>query len=98
MQSSAGDHWWPRSVAIAYNQHFVQDIGAFQVGLGAVLLLAGVWAPRTRSDGRATGCRRRSGRACSLHLICRELGGTPQVDIPLASGITMLLLAADGSA
>jgi hypothetical protein len=28
----------------------------------------------------------------------RELGGTPQFDIPPASGITMLLLAADGSA
>jgi hypothetical protein len=25
-----------------YNQHFLQDIGAFQIGLGAVLLLA-VW-------------------------------------------------------
>ena len=68
MQSSAGDHRWPRAVAIGggigfvapgvwamvdprsfftalaafepYNQHVIQDIGAFQIGLGAVLLLA----------------------------------------------------------
>ena len=25
-----------------YNQHFLQDVGAFQVGLGVVLLLAGL--------------------------------------------------------
>jgi hypothetical protein len=28
-----------------YNQHLLQDLGAFQVGLGVVLLLA-VWRPR----------------------------------------------------
>jgi hypothetical protein len=31
-----------------YNQHFLQDVGAFQVGLGVVLLLAGL-------SGRANG-------------------------------------------
>ncbi len=27
-----------------YNEHFLRDIGAFQIGLGAVLLFAVVWA------------------------------------------------------
>ena len=31
-----------------YNQHFLQDVGAFQIGLGAVFLLAG---PSVRADG-----------------------------------------------
>ena len=35
-----------------YNQHFVQDIVAFQVGLGMVLLLAGV---PVRADGLRCG-------------------------------------------
>jgi hypothetical protein len=35
-----------------YNQHFVQDIGAFQVGLGAVLVLSVLLA---RADALTTG-------------------------------------------
>ncbi len=31
-----------------YNQHFLQDVGAFQIGLGVVLLLAGL---SLRADG-----------------------------------------------
>jgi hypothetical protein len=27
-----------------YNEHFIHDIGAFTLGLGAVLMLAAVWA------------------------------------------------------
>jgi hypothetical protein len=29
-----------------YHRHFIQDIGAFQIGLGAVLLLAATWRGR----------------------------------------------------
>jgi hypothetical protein len=122
MQSSAGDHWWPRAVAIGggigfvapgvwamvdprsfftalaafepYNQHFIQDIGAFQIGLGAVLLLAGVWARAQGLTVALLGVGVGAAAHAVSHLIGRELGGTPQFDIPLVSGIAVLLLAA----
>jgi hypothetical protein len=42
-----------------YNQHFIQDIGAFQIGLGAVLLLAGVWC-YSASSSRSSACPSRA--------------------------------------
>jgi hypothetical protein len=77
-----------------YNQHFVQDIGAFQIGLGAVLLLAGI--PR-RPDGLTValiGVGVGAALHTVSHLVGRDLGGTPERDIPLFAGMTVLLLAA----
>lgn len=77
-----------------YNQHFLQDIGAFQIGLGAVLLLAGAWV---RAEGLTValfGVGVGAAAHALSHLIGRELGGTPQSDIPLFSVIAVLLLAA----
>ena len=77
-----------------YNQHFLQDIGAFQIGLGAVLLLA---AAAIRADGLAVALLGVGvGAAFHLlsHLIGRDLGGTPQTDIPTFAFMTLLLLAA----
>ena len=79
-----------------YNQHFVQDIGAFQVGLGMVLLLAGV---PVRADG-LTVALVAVGVGAALHtvshIVGRDLGGTPERDIPLFAGVAVLLLAAGG--
>ena len=80
-----------------YNQHFLQDIGAFQVGLGAVLLLAGL-------SGRAdslTVALIGVGVAATLHtishLVGRDLGGAPGREIPAFAVIAAILLVAGGS-
>lgn len=77
-----------------YNQHFVQDLGAFQIGLGVVLLLAGVPG---RADG-LTVALLGVGVGAALHtlshVVGRDLGGTPQTDIPLFGTLAVLLLAA----
>ena len=77
-----------------YNQHFLQDIGAFQVGLGAVLLLAGVPA---RANGLAVALVG-VGVGAALHVVShvvgRDLGGPPATDIPSFAALAALLLAA----
>lgn len=75
-----------------YNQHFVQDLGAFQLGLGAVLLLAA-----TFRDALAVGLLGVAvGSAAHVvsHAVGHDLGGTPAVDIPLFSIVTVLLVSA----
>lgn len=77
-----------------YNQHFLQDIGAFQIGLGVVLLLAGV---RARADGLSValvGVGVGATFHAASHIVGRGLGGTPQTDIPLFATMAVLLLAA----
>ena len=79
-----------------YNQHFLQDIGAFQVGLGAVLLLAAV---PTRADGLAValvGVGVGAALHTVSHVVGRDLGGTPETDIPSFAVLAALLLAAGG--
>lgn len=79
-----------------YNQHFLHDIGAFQVGLGAVLLLAGV---PTRADGLTValiGVGVGAALHAVSHVIDRDLGGTPTTDIPSFAALAVLLLAAGG--
>ena len=77
-----------------YNEHLIQDIGAFQIGLGAVLLLA--VAPRV-GDGLVVAL---AGVGIGMvahtvsHVIGHDLGGTPAVDIPFFSILGGLLLAA----
>ena len=76
-----------------YNQHFIQDIGAFQLGLGAVLLLAAV---PSGGDGLAIallGTGVGSAAHVISHAVGHDLGGTPEVDIPLLSVLAVLLLA-----
>ena len=79
-----------------YNQHFLQDIGAFQVGLGVVLLLAAV---PSRSDGLAValvGVGVGAALHTVSHIVGRDLGGTPETDIPFFAALAVLLLAAGG--
>ena len=76
-----------------YNQHFIQDVGAFQIGLGAVLLLAAIPA---RSDALAVGLIGvgiGSAAHTVSHVVGRDLGGTPERDIPLVALMSLLLLA-----
>ena len=79
-----------------YNQHFLQDIGAFQIGLGVVLLLA---ALSVRADGLA-GALVGVGVAATLHTVShiagRDLGGAPERDIPAFAALAAMLLAAGG--
>lgn len=77
-----------------YNRHFLHDIGAFQVGLGAVLLLAAF--PR-RIDGLAAALLGvgTGGLLHTLaHVLDADLGGTPATDIPSLGLLALALLAA----
>ncbi|HVR31099.1 MAG TPA: hypothetical protein VMS74_00140 [Acidimicrobiia bacterium] len=75
-----------------YNQHFIQDIGAFQIGLGAVLGLAwatgGADAIAVGSVGAGVGSLAHG----VSHVIGADLGGNPGVDIPtfLVLGLTLV--------
>lgn len=75
-----------------YNRHFLQDVGAFQIGLGAVLLLA-----LTGRDALAValvGVGIGSLAHTVSHVLGVDLGGTPAVDIPVLSILTVLLVVA----
>lgn len=77
-----------------YNRHFLHDIGAFQVGLGAVLLLAAF--PR-RIDGLAAallGVGLGGLLHTFAHVLDTDLGGTPATDIPSLGLLAVALLAA----
>jgi hypothetical protein len=77
-----------------YNRHFLQDIGAFQIGLGAVLLLA---AALPRADALAVallGVGAGAALHVLSHLIGTDLGGNPEIDIPTFALIAVLLLVA----
>jgi len=77
-----------------YNQHFIQDIGAFQLGLGAVLLLAGV-TPRADSLAVALlGVGAGAALHALSHMLGHDLGGTPETDIPVFTILAGLLLGA----
>lgn len=77
-----------------YNPHLLHDIGAFQVGLGAVLLLA---AFPERIDGLAAALLG-VGVGAVLHVVAHvvdmDLGGTPATDIPSLSILAVALVAA----
>jgi hypothetical protein len=76
-----------------YNVHFIRDIGAFQIGLGAVLLLA---AATPATDGLVAGLFGAgvgSAAHTASHVVGRDLGGTPEVDIPFFAVLTLLLVA-----
>ncbi len=76
-----------------YNQHFLCDIGAFQIGLGAVLLL-GVLAPRQGLAVALLGVGIGSATHTLSYVVGRNLGGRPTTDIPTFALLTVLLLAA----
>lgn len=76
-----------------YNQHFLQDIGAFQIGLGAVLLLAvGLSADALAVALLGVGIG--SAAHTVSHLVGVGLGGRPATDLPTFTLLTLVLLAA----
>lgn len=77
-----------------YNQHLIQDIGAFQIGLGAVLLLAVFYRPPDVLVVALVGSGVGSVAHVVSHFIGRDLGGNPSVDIPAFTVIAGLLLGA----
>jgi uncharacterized protein YjeT (DUF2065 family) len=73
-----------------YNEHFIRDIGAFQMGLGAVLLLS-VWitdAAVVALGGVGIG----SLVHAVGHVLDRDLGGTPAMDIPFHGALSIVLI------
>ncbi len=75
---------------VPYNRHLVHDLGAFQIGLGAALLLAARW-----SDGLivAFGANVVAGAAHVLsHVLDSQLGGH-SYDIPNLILLVLLPLA-----
>lgn len=76
-----------------YNQHFIQDIGSFMIGLGAVLLIA--LTVKTDALGVALlGVGIGSAAHTLSHVIGSDLGGEPARDIPMLVVMTVALLAA----
>lgn len=73
-----------------YNPHLIRDIGAFQIGLGAVLLLVAL-LPNAQA-GALLGVGLGGAFHAVGHVIDRDLGGTPATDIPTFSVIAALLL------
>ena len=76
-----------------YNQHFVQDIGAFQLGLAAVLLLPAIAARLSGVTTALFGAGVGSALHVGSHIVGRDLGGSPERDIPQFTALTLVLLA-----
>ena len=72
-----------------YNLHLFHDVGAFQVGLGAVLVAAAVSGKGLAPElmGMLVG----SGLHLAAHLLDLSLGGHPTTDIPALTLIVILL-------
>ena len=75
-----------------YNAHFIRDIGAFQLGLGAVLLL-GVWV-RDALFAALAGVAVGAVAHVVAHIVDRHAGGDPVLDIPMFGLVAGLLVAA----
>jgi hypothetical protein len=79
-----------RFVAFPYHQHFLHDLGAFQVGIGVILLLALAWrdAPTVALAGFLVA----NTLHAASHAIDLDLGG--HASDPYTIGISSLLAAA----
>ena len=77
-----------------YNRHLIQDIGAFQIGLGAVLALALAFERAGALSIGLVGVGLGSAAHVVSHAVGTDLGGTPETDIPFFAVVTGLLLAA----
>src|ERR687898_201556 len=77
-----------------YNQHFLQDIGAFQIGLGAVLLLAALAPHADLLAAALLGVGIGSVAHAVSHVLGIDLGGRPALDIPVLSALAVVLLVA----
>jgi hypothetical protein len=88
--AGAAPHSFARFVAFPYHEHFLHDLGAFQVGIGATLLLALVW--RDAPMVALTGFLVANTLHAVSHAIDLDLGG--HASDPYAIGAVSLLVAA----
>ena len=79
-----------RFVAFPYHEHFLHDLGAFQVGIGATLLLALVW--RDAAAVALAGFLVANTLHAVSHAVDQELGG--RTSDPYVIGAVSLLVAA----
>ena len=75
-----------------FNQHFLQDVGAFQIGLGATLLLAGLLQRLTAVTVALVGVGIGAALHAISHVVGIDLGGQPATDIPLFALVAVALL------
>jgi len=75
-----------------YNQHFVQDIGAFQLGLGAVLLVVALRPAIDALTAALLGTGVGAAAHAVSHVVGHDLGGKPASDIPMFSVVAVVLL------
>jgi hypothetical protein len=75
-----------------YNQHFLHDLGAFQVGTGGALLATQLWEDALLAvlAGAALG----GVIHFVAHVMDVSLGGHPATDLPFLGGVALLLLVA----
>jgi hypothetical protein len=79
-----------RFVAFPYHEHFLHDLGAFQVGIGATLLLALVW--RDAAAVALAGFLVANTLHAVSHAVDQELGG--RASDPYVTGAVSLRVAA----
>lgn len=77
-----------------YNEHFIQDIGAFQLGLGAVLLVVALRPAIDALTAALLGTGVGAAAHAVSHVVGHDLGGKPASDIPMFSVVAVVLLAA----
>lgn len=74
-----------------YNGHLLQDIGAFQLGLGATLVLAAFFTVDALAAA-LIGVGLGAAAHVVSHLLSLDSGGRPELDVPSLSGLAVLLL------
>jgi hypothetical protein len=79
-----------RFVAFPYHEHFLHDLGAFQLGIGVTLLLALAW--RDAAAVALAGFLVANSLHVVSHAVDQELGG--RASDPYAIGAVSLLVAA----
>lgn len=73
-----------------YNAHLLRDIGAFQIGLGAVLVLS-AYLPAAKGAA-VLGVGVGAAFHAVGHAVDRDLGGSPVTDIPTFAVLAVVLL------
>jgi hypothetical protein len=91
--------WALRAIATyePYNRHFIHDLGAFQLGLGVVLLLA-AWRPGRGLETKLVGVGVGSAFHAVAHVLDRDLGGRPAIDIAALVVLAVVLVVAGWAA
>jgi hypothetical protein len=88
--AGAAPRSFARFVAFPYHEHFLHDLGAFQIGLGVTLLLALAW--RDAAAVALAGFLTTNTLHAVSHAVDLDLGG--RASDPYAIGAVSLLAAA----